>query len=77
MGPEERDILLKAIKIFKKDRLKFQNMWLNLALGEGVQLHEFMNLQAFLKSYFGCLNKDAKKLIEIIEREFKLMIKQN
>ena len=76
MEREERDIILKAIKIFKKDKSQFQNMWLNLAIEEGVPLHEFMDFEAFIKSYFGCLNREAKTLIKIIEREFKSLKEQ-
>ena len=76
MEREAREIILKAIKIFKKDKSQFQNMWLNLAIEEGVPLHEFMDFEAFIKSYFGCLNREAKTLIRIIGREFKSLKEQ-
>tara|TARA_B100000686_G_scaffold346825_1_gene434259 strand:- start:1156 stop:1383 length:228 start_codon:yes stop_codon:yes gene_type:complete len=75
MDRKDRDVIIKAIKIFKKDKAQFQKMWLSLAVEEGVQLHEFMDFGAFLRSYFSCLNREAKLLVEIIEREFKSMKK--
>ena len=70
---QEEEIILKAIKIFKKDKSHFQNMWVNMAMEEGIPLHEFMDFEAFVKSYFGCFNREAKKLIKIMNREFKTM----
>ena len=76
MDLEEKEIILKAIKIFKKDKRYFQSVWLKLAIEEGVPLHEFMDLEAFIKSYFGCLNREARALIKIIKREHQSIREQ-
>ena len=73
MDIEEKEIILKAIKIFKNDKFEFQSTWLSMAKEEDVPLHEFMDFEAFIQSYLGCFNREAKVLIKIIEREFKLM----
>ena len=73
MEQEERQIILNAIYLFKKNKSQFQKMWLILSMEEGIPLHEFMDFKAFIKSYFGILNKEAAALINIIERESSLI----
>ena len=71
MDEEDKSVILKAIKIFKKDKSRFQKTWLNLAKQEHIPLHEFMDFEAFIKSYFGCFNREAKNLVKIIKHEYK------
>tara|TARA_B100000686_G_scaffold335410_1_gene403987 strand:+ start:2532 stop:2765 length:234 start_codon:yes stop_codon:yes gene_type:complete len=69
----DREIVLKAINLFKRNKFRFQKIWLILSIEEGIPLHEFMDFKAFIKSYFGCLNREAQTLIQVIEGEFKSM----
>ena len=71
----EREIILKAINLFKKNKSQFQKNWLILAIEEDIPLHKFMDFKAFIKSYFGCPNKIASALLQIIIREFESMKK--
>lgn len=73
MNQQEREVILEAIQIFKKNKFEFQKMWLNLATEEGIPLHEFMDFEAFIKSYFGCFSREAKILVQKIEGELKLV----
>ena len=64
MGGEEKEAILKAIEVFKKDKYQFQKIWLSAATDEDIPLHDFMDFEAFIKSKFGCSKKDARKIIE-------------